>query len=739
MGWLDRFRRRPAKGDPTSSSPVYASSGLPSDLERSFQDTSTMQRYRASRPAALDLPRGAAPAPVKGQRLLLGLIALGVLLLVGVLVAGLAASERQAVRLAAVGQAQVATERLARAAAMTEGGSGAAQAALKDSLAALSRHVGTLRDEPAAALADLGGLLPHGLSGVIDPVLPLLARADKQVAVLLAQQAGAARAQDAARSIGRTGSDLVLLAEALNVSRVQAGAPPQEVSALGNVLTLAQKISRGALEVATGAAPQEAARGGLQDLDALRAALKVVSDLEAARPAARREPKLVDMLAGLSAKADEVQGQFSALAGSAAALETTRAARGQLAADLEPLRRGLEAVQARITETGGFTHLHLGLLMAALVLTVAGGVGLLRLFVQDQTARARQAEAQRAIAQREQQEAKLYNDATQSAILRLMNELQVVAEGDLTQQCTVTEEITGAIADSVNYTVEELRNLVSQVQTAATRVSSTTQSVEHTSNELLAVSAEQLREIRGTGESVLQMAGRLNEVSSQAQRMADVARQSLQAAAGGLNAVQGAIGGMHAIRDQIQDTSRRIKRLGESSQEIGEITELITDLTDQTNLLALNAAIQAASAGEAGRGFAIVAQEVQRLAERCAEAARQIAALVQTIQTDTQDAVAAMEVSTSGVVEGSKLSDAAGAALDDIDRVTHQLSSLVERISAQAQQEAASVNAVAANIQHIFSVTEQTSEGTQSTVQRVRELARTAEELRALVARFKIS
>jgi twitching motility protein PilJ len=738
MGWFDRFRKRPPAADSASSS-VYASSGLPSDIERSFQDTPAVQRYRASRPATLEMPRPAAPAPAKGQRLLLALIGLGVLLLVGVLVAGLAASERHAARLTVVGQAQVQAERLAQAAWMTEGGSGAAHAALKESLAGLTQHVGALRDEPAAPLADLGGLLPHGLTEVVAPVLPLLAGADKQVAVLLAQQGGAARAQDAARNVGRTGSELVLLAEALSVSRVQAGAPPQEVSALGTALALAQQISRAALEVAGGAAPQETARRGLQELDSLRAALKVLSDLDAARPAARRDPNLEDKLAGLLAKAQEVQGQFSALAGSAPALGATRDARRQLLAELEPLRRALEAVRIRIDDVGGFSHLHLGLLMAALVLTVAGGIGLMRLLVQDQSARARQAEAQRAVAQREQQEAKLYNDATQSAILRLMNELQAVAEGDLTQQCTVTEEITGAIADSVNYTVEELRNLVSQVQTTASRVSSTTQSVEHTSNELLAASAEQLREIRGTGESVLQMAGRLNEVSAQAQRMADVAQQSLQAAAGGLNAVQGAIGGMHAIRDQIQDTSRRIKRLGESSQEIGEITELITDLTDQTNLLALNAAIQAASAGEAGRGFAIVAQEVQRLAERCAQAARQIAALVQTIQTDTQDAVAAMEVSTSGVVEGSKLSDAAGAALDDIDRVTHQLSSLVERISAQAQQEAASVNAVAANIQHIFSVTEQTSEGTQSTVQRVRELARTAEELRALVARFKIS
>jgi twitching motility protein PilJ len=277
------------------------------------------------------------------------------------------------------------------------------------------------------------------------------------------------------------------------------------------------------------------------------------------------------------------------------------------------------------------------------------------------------------------------------------------------------------------------------VQSTVGRVTDTTQQVEQTSVELLAASTEQLREIRDTGESVLQMAGRINDVSGQAQQTAEVARQSLRAAETGLLAVQNTIGGMNAIRDQIQETSKRIKRLGESSQEIGEITELISDITEQTNVLALNAAIQAASAGEAGRGFSVVAEEVQRLAERSGDATRQIAAIVRTIQTDTQDAVGAMERSTQGVVEGARLSDAAGSALGDIDRVTRELSELIARISQEALREADSANVVAANIQHIFAVTEQTSDGTRSTAQMVRELSRTAEELRASVARFKIA
>ena len=399
---------------------------------------------------------------------------------------------------------------------------------------------------------------------------------------------------------------------------------------------------------------------------------------------------------------------------------------------------GLLALAAGIV-VGGLAGWPLVLAAGGALTLLLGAWGIVRLVVGDQAQRALQAQQERLQAERQELEAKRVNDANQAAILRLMNELQAVAEGDLTQQATVTEDITGAIADSVNYTVEELRSLVAQVQATANRVTETTEQVEANSVELLAASTEQLREIRATGESVLEMAGRINDVSAQAQQTAEVAKRSLQAAETGLGAVQDTIGGMNQIREQIQDTSKRIKRLGESSQEIGEITELISDITEQTNVLALNAAIQAASAGEAGRGFSVVAEEVQRLAERSADATKQIAVLVKTIQTDTADAVAAMERSTHGVVEGTKLSDAAGAALADIDRVTRQLSDLIAAISAQALAEAQQANVVATNIQHIFAVTEQTGDGTRSTAQMVRELSNTAAELRQSVARFKIA
>jgi twitching motility protein PilJ len=341
--------------------------------------------------------------------------------------------------------------------------------------------------------------------------------------------------------------------------------------------------------------------------------------------------------------------------------------------------------------------------------------------------------------QRKEEEAKAMNDQNQAAILRLMNELQEVADGDLTVQATVSEDITGAIADSVNYTVEELRGLVGRVTATAEQVTKASTHAQSIASNLLQASQRQSREIQDASATVAKMANEITDVSRSASESADVARQSVAAAQQGSTAVENAIKGMHEIRDQIQDTSKRIKRLGESSQEIGEITELISDITEQTNVLALNAAIQAASAGEAGRGFSVVAEEVQRLAERSAEAAKQIGALVRTIQTDTHDAVAAMEKSTQGVVEGARLSDAAGAALNDISQVSNRLAELISGISLATGQQATSANGVAQNIQHILTVTEQTQDGTQQTAQSIHKLSVLAQELKNSVARFRIA
>ena len=335
-------------------------------------------------------------------------------------------------------------------------------------------------------------------------------------------------------------------------------------------------------------------------------------------------------------------------------------------------------------------------------------------------------------------EAEAANAETQAAVSRLTDEMSHLADGDLTSRATVGENITGAIAEAMNYAIDELSVLVKRINSAALRVAAATGEAARTSEELLDASETQSQEIRHASGQVLSMAQSMNEASGKAEQSAGVARQLLDAAGKGATAVADSISGMDGIREQIQETSKRIKRLGESSQEIGEIVELISDITEQTNVLALNAAIQAASAGEAGRGFTVVAEEVQRLAERSAAATRRIAALVKTIQADTQGAVSAMENSTQGVVEGARLSDAAGQALADISTVSRQLAELIEGISADTREQAEVATSVAAAMREILRITEQTGTGTRNTAISINELADLAVELKGSVSGFKV-
>ena len=336
------------------------------------------------------------------------------------------------------------------------------------------------------------------------------------------------------------------------------------------------------------------------------------------------------------------------------------------------------------------------------------------------------------------QTTKELNDRNQEAIMRLLDEMGSLAEGDLTVKATVTEDMTGAIADSINFAVEQLRTLVATINDTSVQVASSAQETQATAMHLAEAAEHQAQEINSATDRINQIAASINQVSRNSADSAEVAQRSVQIATNGAGVVRQTIAGMDSIRDQIQETSKRIKRLGESSQEIGSIVELINDISEQTNILALNAAIQAASAGEAGRGFAVVADEVQRLAERSSSATKRIESLVQTIQADTNEAVSSMEQTTSEVVAGARLAEDAGTALGEIEKVSADLSGLIQGISTAAAQQSSAATGITQTMNTIQSITAQTSQGASQTAESVGILAQLAADLRRSVADFKL-
>jgi twitching motility protein PilJ len=453
-------------------------------------------------------------------------------------------------------------------------------------------------------------------------------------------------------------------------------------------------------------------------------ATQLAKDIVAAQELAPADSALANSLASMAPSVASLSGDLKPLVKARSASTTLQTGWRAMATNTENLVKAYEK-EIGEQDVASFSAAIFGSI--ALVMLVL----MVKAFNDEGTRRGNDADQQRRMAE-------AASDATQGAILRLMNEMGDLADGDLTIRATVSEDITGAIADSVNYTVEELAVLVRRINDAAERVTRASSAAQSTSNDLLAATKVQSAEIQNANAVVLDMATSMKTVSSSALESARVARASLEAAQKGAVAVSNSISGMNEIRTQIQETSKRIKRLGESSQEIGEIVELISDITEQTNVLALNAAIQAASAGEAGRGFSVVAEEVQRLAERSGEATKQIAAIVKTIQTDTHDAVAAMEYSTQGVVEGAKLSDAAGQALSEISSVSQDLARLIEAISSDTQEQADIATKVADSMQDILRITGQTTSSTQETAVSIGELTELAVELKGSVSGFKV-
>lgn len=679
--------------------------------------------------------------PARRQILILSTIAL-VVLVIGVVFVflDLKAASNQAAYAEITGDSLMHSQRLAKAVPAALQGNPDAFKQLRESRDRLRENLDVLTRGGTLN----GHSVPASSAEIQDRLKTLTsewARTDKNATSVLDNEKILTTIGTTLKNLNDANPTLLELTEQIAALKLQSGAPAREISASSQLVMLTQRLAKNANELLSGEGvnPETAFLLG-KDTNTFRDLLEgLTNGSDALRLAPAKDPETRDRLQELQKQFVSFQQQIGSLLSNLQKIVAAKQAEQAVFKDNEGLRESIQDLQQGYAEEEKARTVNQIVLAVCALLFIAMVVLATIVSRNSIRADAMEAERRRAEAQRLEEEAKRQNDANQAAILRLMNELQEVADGDLTTQATVSEDITGAIADSVNYTVEELRTLVGRINSTAEMVTNASSQAQETSNRLLAASEAQSREIRNTGESVLRMAQQINEVSSSAMESANVARQSLAAAEEGQRAVQNSIAGMNEIRDQIQETSKRIKRLGESSQEIGEIIELISDITEQTNVLALNAAIQAASAGEAGRGFSVVAEEVQRLAERSAEATKQIGALVRTIQTDTQDAVAAMEKSTQGVVEGAKLSDAAGQALSNIGRVSRQLAELIEKISQDTSVQARSAGGVAQSIQHILTVNEETSLGTQKTADSISQLSALAQELKSSVARFKVS
>jgi twitching motility protein PilJ len=627
---------------------------------------------------------------------------------------------------AAVGKVRMLSQRLAKAAQQASQGNAAAFKQLRESRDEFAGLVKLLSDGGAA-----GGVELPPTPERVRPVLAALEtewkKTERNAGLVIREERNLVALGAAVRSINTNNPTLLELTDEIAALSVQSGGSTRQNALAAQLVMLTQRMAKNANTMLAGdiVDPEVAFLLG-KDTNTFRDALQgLIQGNQTLRIARVGDAEMRGKLAELETGFKEYQSGVSEILGNMQRLVNAKRATRDLFNDSETLLGAAERLSAGYEEQLAarqinFVALGVVSVLAVLLLLLIGKV-----YLDDTRKRAEQSERQ--------------NRANQDAILRLLDEIGNLADGDLTVRAKVTEDMTGAIADSINYTIDELRRLVAGINDAAQQVTAATGEAQTVTGQLLQATERQASEIEQTGLSVTQMAQSMNAVSLNANDTAKVAETSLAAAEKGAHAVQNSIRGMNEIRDQMQETSKRIKRLGESSQEIGEIVQLISDITEQTNVLALNAAIQAASAGEAGRGFSVVAEEVQRLAERSAEATKHIAAIVKSIQRDTQDAVEAMERSTRGVVEGTQTADEADRALGEIEQISTRLAGLITSISSATQQQAVSATQVAGNMKLILGETQLTTEGTKKTALSAARLTELAVALKKSVAGFRLA
>jgi twitching motility protein PilJ len=628
--------------------------------------------------------------------------------------------------IATAGKIRMLSQRLAKAAQQASQGNIEAFKQLRESRDEFAAQMRLLIVGGQAAGADL-----PPTSSAARPVLDALEaqwrKNERNAALVIAEEKNLLNLGRAVRTINDRNPVVQELADEIAALSVQAGGSARQNAIAAQLMMLTQRIGKNAnAMLAEDVIDPEVSFLLGKDTNNFRDILQgLLQGSEALRIQRVADAELRGKLAEMEAAFKEYQGAVSSVLGNQQQLVNAKRASFELFKDSEALLAAAEALNVAYTDELGARRLNFIVLAAVSFLAFVVLLLIGKTYLDDTRRRAEESERQ--------------NRGNQQAIQRLLDEISNLANGDLTVRAQVTEHMTGAIADSINYTIDELRRLVAGITTASQQVTSATQEAQSVTGKLLQAASKQAVEIQGAGQSVAQMANSMTEVSKKATDSSKVAESSLHAAQKGAQAVQNAIRGMNDIRVQIQETSKRIKRLGESSQEIGEIVQLISDITEQTNVLALNAAIQAASAGEAGRGFTVVAEEVQRLAERSAEATKHISAIVKSIQRDTQEAVDAMERSTQGVVQGTRTADEAEQALREIGTVSRQLAELIASISQATEQQAASAGKVAANMKVILGITQLTTDGTKQTASSAARLTALADGLKSSVAGFKLA
>lgn len=625
------------------------------------------------------------------------------------------------------GRIQTHSQRIAKASQQTILGHASAFAQLQDSRHQLGTHLTILTQGGVYRGMEIAAIYKGAAATSLNAFREQWLAEDKKINLILKSQSTLVRLGGNVNEINTVNAKLLSFIDQLTTRVERIGNFPNEVIAAEAMKVLAQSITKNINTVLPSEYPiSEISNQLTKDRERLSILITALSQgNNALRVAAIKDAEALRILQQIQALFHVIDDHANNFQQEISKIITIKFAVQKLLSDNEAILIKASALENAIAEKNTATEHQLSWGVYAL-----GTLAMLALFL-----------FTRSITSNMRQkllDSKKEFDETEQAILRLLDDMEKMANGDLTVRTKVADNMTGAIADSINFTIEELHNLVAGVNRATTQVVNASNQAQQVSSKLLVAAQKQSENIEDTTMAVLGIAESISNVSETTAETAKVAKQSLATAEKGTIAVRDSIAGMKEIRTTIQETSKRIKRLGESSQKIGEIVALISDITEQTNVLALNAAIQAASAGEAGRGFTVIANEVQRLAERSAEATKQIDTLVKTIQGDTLDAIVAMEKSTSGVAEGAKRSDIAGDALEEIEKVSKHLEKLVANISDNTDTQAREADRVVRNMEAILEVTRQTTQGTTKTTESIKQMTNSASKLKASVSSFKV-